>query len=233
MHFADTLIAKVRQLGHLLCAGLDPHLERVPPIFRRGTMDGHDPETAEAVRDLGLAFLDRLAGRVAVIKPQIAFFEQLGSAGVRVLEELAAAARERELLVLLDAKRGDIGSTAEGYARAYLEPGAACEADAITLSPYLGRDTLEPFAERAEAGGQRLLGLLDHVEADAILDAPSGIPPLVLAVDLGHSLLRDAVETHERRATDQLPDVVGDLHEASGLPARIPEAGAGRSATGP
>jgi orotidine-5'-phosphate decarboxylase len=159
MHFADTLIARVRQLGHPLCAGLDPHLDRVPAVFRSGDMDARDPETAAAVRELGLSYLDRLVGRVAIVKPQIALFEQMGSAGVRVLEELVAAARERELLVLLDAKRGDIGSTAEGYARAYLEPGAACEADAITLSPYLGRDSLEPFAERAERFGRGLFVL--------------------------------------------------------------------------
>lgn len=159
MHFADALVARLRELGHPLCVGFDPHLDLVPPLFRRGDMRPADPATAAAVEELAMAFLDRVAGRVAVLKPQIAFFEQLGAAGIAVLERLAVAARDRELMVLLDAKRGDIGSTADGYARAYLEPGAACEVDAITLSPYLGRDSLEPFVERAETFGRGLFVL--------------------------------------------------------------------------
>jgi orotidine-5'-phosphate decarboxylase len=138
---------------------LDPHLDRLPALFGGPTRVG-DPCAAQAVEGLCLAFLDRLAGRVAVVKPQIAFFEQLGAAGMRALERVVVAARARGLLVVLDAKRGDIGSTAEGYAAAYLEPGAACEADAITLSPYLGLDTLEPFAVRAEAHGRGLFVLV-------------------------------------------------------------------------
>ncbi|MDG2051756.1 MAG: orotidine-5'-phosphate decarboxylase [Myxococcota bacterium] len=159
MHFADTLMVRLRALGHPLCVGLDPHLDLIPPIFRQGKMRPGDPATVEAVESLGMAFLDRVAGRAAVLKPQIAFFEQLGAAGVASLERIVAAARERELIVLLDAKRGDIGSTADGYARAYLEPDSACEVDAITLSPYLGRDSLEPFVSRARTFGRGLFVL--------------------------------------------------------------------------
>ena len=159
MHFADDLIARTREIGHPLCAGIDPHLERVPALFRQGSMAATDPATPAAVEALVMAFLDRVAGRVAAVKPQMAFFEQLGSLGLAVLERVMAAARERELLVVLDAKRGDIGSTAAGYARAYLEPGAAAEADAITLNPYLGLDSLAPFAERAAAHGRGLFVL--------------------------------------------------------------------------
>jgi orotidine-5'-phosphate decarboxylase len=112
------------------------------------------PETASAVEAFCLALLDRLAGRVAIVKPQVAFFERLGWRGMRVLEAVAAAAGERGLLVLLDAKRGDIGSTARGYAEAYLGSQAALPVDAITANPYLGLDTLEPFAKAAsETGG--------------------------------------------------------------------------------
>ena len=149
-HFADALIARVRTLGHPLCVGLDPHLELIPPAFHGGSMRAADPETAQAVERFLLAVIDRVEGRVALVKPQIALFEQLGWRGLRVLETLVARAHEAGLLVLLDAKRGDIGSTAEGYARAYLEPDAALPVDALTVSPFLGRDTLEPFAARAE-----------------------------------------------------------------------------------
>ena len=159
MHFADALMVRLRELGHPLCVGLDPHLDLIPPVFRQGEMRPGHPQTVEAVERMGMAFLDRIAGRVAVLKPQIAFFEQLGAAGIASLERIVAAARERELMVLLDAKRGDIGSTADGYARAYLEPGSVCEVDAITLSPYLGRDSLEPFVSRAQTFGRGLFVL--------------------------------------------------------------------------
>jgi orotidine-5'-phosphate decarboxylase len=111
------------------------------------------PETAASVEAFCLAMLDRLAGRVAIVKPQVAFFERLGWKGMQVLERVAAAARERDLLVLLDAKRGDIGSTARGYAEAYLGGGAALPVDAVTANPYLGLDTLDPFVEAASKTG--------------------------------------------------------------------------------
>jgi orotidine-5'-phosphate decarboxylase len=90
---------------------------------------------------------------VPIIKPQIAFFEQLGWRGLRTLERLVAHARERGLLVLLDAKRGDIGSTAQAYAQSYLWPDSPCRADALTVNPYLGLDTLGPFVEASKAHG--------------------------------------------------------------------------------
>ena len=151
-HFADRLILGVRALGHPLCLGLDPHLDLVPPLFRRGKMAPDDPETAAAVEEFLLTVLERYRGEVVVAKPQIAFFERLGWRGMRVLARVVAKAREAGMLVLLDAKRGDIGSTAEAYAAAYLDAAAPTAVDAITLNPYLGLDALEPFFERIEAG---------------------------------------------------------------------------------
>lgn len=152
-HFADTLIERVRALGHPLCAGFDPHLPLIPPLFRQGSMERSDPRTAAAVRSFVSAALDRLAPQVAVIKPQIAFYEQLGWRGIQVLEELITTARKNGVLVLLDAKRGDIGSTAEGYA-AYLDPDGAMPVDAMTVNPYLGRDTLQPYLDRSGRGAR-------------------------------------------------------------------------------
>ncbi len=159
-HFADDLIERVRELGHPLCVGLDPHLAAIPPLFARGTMAPTDERTAPAVADFLTAVVDRLVGRVAIVKPQIALFEQLGWRGLQQLDALVARARADGLRVLLDAKRGDIGSTAEGYAAAYLSPEAAMPVDAITVSPYLGFDTLEPFARRAEVAGRGLFVLV-------------------------------------------------------------------------
>ena len=159
-HFADALISRVRELGHPLCVGLDPHLDRLPALFRRGRMRPGDPATAEAVRAFLLVFVDRLEGRTAVVKPQSAFYEQMGPAGVGVLGDVIARAHERGLLVLLDAKRGDIGSTAEAYAMAYLEPGAPLAAEALTVNAYLGLDTLDPYLERARSFGRGVFVLV-------------------------------------------------------------------------
>ncbi len=159
-NFADRLITRIRELGHPLCVGLDPHLNLIPPVFRQGDMSPTAPETATAVEEFLAAVLDRLAGKVAIVKPQIAFFEQLGWRGIRCLERIAVRARERDILLLLDAKRGDIGSTADGYARAYLDPDSHLRADAITLNPYLGLETLEPFTARARDHGRGLFVLV-------------------------------------------------------------------------
>ena len=159
-NFADRLIERTRALGHPLCVGLDPHLARIPSLFRGGSMAPGDPSTAPAVEKFLGAVIDRIAGRVAIIKPQIAFFEQLGWRGIRVLDGLCQRAREANLMVLLDAKRGDIGSTAEGYASAYLASDAAMPVDAMTLNPYLGFDTIEPFARVAREAGRGIFVLV-------------------------------------------------------------------------
>ncbi|HEX9813954.1 MAG TPA: orotidine-5'-phosphate decarboxylase [Myxococcota bacterium] len=160
MHFADELIGRIRGLGHPLCVGLDPHLDLIPASFRKGTMRPEDPTTSEAVQAFCAEVIDRLEKRVAVVKPQIALFEQLGWRGLQVLEVLVDRCRANNLLVILDAKRGDIGSTAEGYARAYLEPGAGLGVDAITVNPYLGRDSLTPFIERCSSHGRGVFVLV-------------------------------------------------------------------------
>ncbi|MEM8960390.1 MAG: orotidine-5'-phosphate decarboxylase [Acidobacteriota bacterium] len=147
--FADRVVARVRELGHPLCVGLDPHLGRIPPLFRRGSMTPGDEATAAAVEEFLLAIVDRVAGRVAAVKPQIAFFEQLGWRGLRVLDSVIRRARDAGLLIVMDAKRGDIGSTAVGYANAFLGADAPFPSDALTVNPWLGLDTLQPFIDRA------------------------------------------------------------------------------------
>lgn len=149
--FASRLTEGVRQYGPL-CVGIDPHPGKVPALF------GGD--TARGLEYWGRALVEVAAGKVAVIKPQVGFFERLGPGGLAALAAVTRAAREAGLLVLMDAKRGDIGSTAEGYADAYLTPGAFFEADALTVNPYMGLDTLEPFAQRAEANGKGIVVLV-------------------------------------------------------------------------
>jgi orotidine-5'-phosphate decarboxylase len=158
-HFADRYVAAARQLKNPLCVGLDPHLERIPAEFGLRLDDLGSDQSADAVQACFEIVIDLCAGRVPVIKPQIAFFEQLGWRGLRALERLVARARAQGLLVILDAKRGDLASTAQAYAQSYLYPHSPCRADAITLNPYLGLDSLEPFVDAARTQGAGLVVL--------------------------------------------------------------------------
>lgn len=142
-----------RRLNNPLCVGLDPHLERIPKEFGVQLDAPASDASAEGVRAFFSDVIDACSGKVPVIKPQIAFFEQLGWRGLRVLEQLVARAREQGLLVLLDAKRGDVGSTAQAYAQSYLFPSSPCRADAMTVNAYLGLDSLQPFLEASRAYG--------------------------------------------------------------------------------
>lgn len=105
-------------------------------------------------RVLSASFLEAFTGVAAIIKPQVAFFERFGSAGMACLEALLDGARARDLLVVADAKRGDIDSTAAAYAAAWLSPDSPLRADAVTVHPYLGLDALEPFFAMARAHGR-------------------------------------------------------------------------------
>ena len=158
--FADRFTQSARRLGHPLCVGIDPHLGLIPAVFRAGAMRPGAPETAAAVERWCLALLDRVAGRVAAVKPQSACFEALGPPGAAVLARVIDEARARGLLVLLDAKRSDIGSTAEAYAAAYLAEDAPFACDAITLNTYLGLDSIEPFLAVAASAGAGLFVVL-------------------------------------------------------------------------
>jgi len=128
-----------------LCVGIDPHAA----LLGSWSL----PDSVGGLERFALTMVEALAERVAVLKPQSSFFERFGSAGVAVLERTVAEARAAGALVILDAKRGDIGSTVEAYADAYLDPSSPLFADAVTVSPYLGFGALEPFFERAEQHG--------------------------------------------------------------------------------
>jgi orotidine-5'-phosphate decarboxylase len=148
--FADRLIASTRELGPL-CVGIDPHPALLPALFGK--------PGPEAARQWGRAVVEACTGRVAVVKPQAGLFERWGSKGMAALEAVCAAATDAGLIVILDAKRGDIGTTAEGYAEGYLGREASCSCDAITVNPYMGVETLEPFVALAEAQGKGVVVL--------------------------------------------------------------------------
>lgn len=143
--FADRLIATTRRLGPL-CVGIDPHVGKLPEVF--GT------DVIVALRRWAMAMVDAADGVAGILKPQVGLFEAYGPEGMEVLAGVMRQARARGLLVIADAKRGDIGSTAEGYAEAYLSPQAPFQSDALTVNPYMGLDTLKPYFVRAERHGR-------------------------------------------------------------------------------
>ena len=148
--FADRLTDAVLALRTPACVGLDPHLDRLPAPLVQGASSR--AELASAARDFCLGVVDVVAGVVPAVKPQVAFFEALGAPGVAALEDVVAAARDAGLLVVLDAKRGDIGSTARAYVQGTVAADGPLAADAVTLSPYLGEESLTPFVTATEAG---------------------------------------------------------------------------------
>ena len=148
--FADRLNQAIIRTSTVLCVGIDPHPGLMPPVFGGPDQTAGSDEALEHLRAFTLAVLEAAAGRVPAVKPQAAFFERHGPGGLQILAEAAAEAQARGLLVIMDAKRGDIGTTAEAYAEAWLGPNAAFPSDALTVNPYLGFDSLEPFIRQAE-----------------------------------------------------------------------------------
>ncbi len=140
--FGTRLQSRIREVGPL-CVGVDPSPALLTSWERSDSIEG--------LEFFALAVLDAMTGVVGVIKPQVAFFERLGSAGYRVLERLIAEAHDAELLVIADAKRGDFAPTNDGYASAWLGNSSPLAVDAVTVSPYLGVAALAPFFERAMA----------------------------------------------------------------------------------
>ncbi len=158
-HFADRLAQRVRSAGNPVLVGLDPRYAMLPAALRKGD-DAAPREQADAYREFCRGVIDVVAELVPAVKPQAAFFEQLGPPGMNALAEVITHARSKQLLVILDGKRNDIGSTAAAYADAYLGSTSAWQADALTVSPYLGDDSLTPFVETAEQRGAGIFVLV-------------------------------------------------------------------------
>ncbi|HEY3507337.1 MAG TPA: orotidine-5'-phosphate decarboxylase [Actinocatenispora sp.] len=148
-----------------LCVGVDPHAA----LLRAWGL----PDDPSGLETFARTVVEALADRVAVLKPQSAFFERFGSRGIAVLETVIAEARAAGALVLLDVKRGDIGSTAQAYADAYLDPSSPLAVDAVTASPYLGFGSLRPMIDTALAydRGVFVLALTSNPEGPSVQHA--------------------------------------------------------------
>jgi orotidine-5'-phosphate decarboxylase len=148
--FGERLVRLVDERGPL-CVGIDPH----PELLAAWRL----PQSPEGLARFCATVVEAVADEVAVLKPQSAFFERFGSVGIAVLESTIRQCRDRGALVLLDVKRGDIGSTAAAYASAYLDPAGPLFCDAVTVSPYPGFGAVMPFLDAAAASGGGVLVL--------------------------------------------------------------------------
>jgi orotidine-5'-phosphate decarboxylase len=157
--FGARLQAAMRRHGPL-CVGLDPHRALVEQWGLTYDLAG--------LERFALTCVEAFAGRVAAVKPQSAFFEVFGSSGVAVLERVLIELREAGTLTVLDAKRGDIGSTMTAYAEAYLGPDAVAPADSLTVSPYLGYESLRPAIDLAAQTGRGLFVLALTSNAEGV-----------------------------------------------------------------
>ena len=175
--FASRLFAAIDRVGNPAMVGLDPRLDHLPEPYKSRATEGVDA-AASALIDFHRELLDLLAGKVAVVKPQAAFFETLGAAGFAALGQAVEDAKQRDILVVMDAKRGDIGSTSTAYARAFLSGEVYPASDALTVNPYLGEDACEPFVRAAAEYGAGLFVLVKTSNPGAGLFQDHGEPPL-------------------------------------------------------
>jgi orotidine-5'-phosphate decarboxylase len=188
-----------------LCAGIDPS-----GALLRAWGLGDDPA---GLREFGERCLQAFAGTVPVVKPQVAFFERHGSAGLAVLEELLAGARALGLLVIADAKRGDIDSTSAAYADAWLGPASPLAADAVTATPYVGLGGLQPLIDAAQRSGRGVIVVVrsSNAEGRVIQEARTAAGPSVEDFLLADIAARNRAEVAGRASERAGPFDVGAI----------------------
>ena len=224
MTFGERLEQAVEARGRL-CVGIDPH---------PGLLDDWGlTDSVVGLERFALTAAEAFGGSAAVVKPQSAFFERFGSRGIAVLERVVSGCREMGALVLLDVKRGDIGSTVQAYADAYLDPRSPLAADAVTASPFLGTGSLDPLVETALAhdAGVFVLALTSNPEGPQVQHAVTASGRSVAAEVLSVLAARNAADGAGAlgavvgATVDLPPDVTAETLDVGG-PLLVPGVGA-------
>ena len=156
MNFADKITLKTREIGSPLCLGLDPHSNLIPKLFKNNL----HKLNIKNIEDFLFEIIDITKNKVVALKPQVAFFEEWGPDGMSLLVKISKLAKENNIPIIMDAKRGDIGSTSEAYAKAWLGEKSFFKANAITINPWMGVETLLPFIELANKTNSGIFILL-------------------------------------------------------------------------
>jgi orotidine-5'-phosphate decarboxylase len=157
--FSDRLVESIRKTGSPCVVGLDPRIELMPAFIKSGRGEPSGDVVRSVIHDFHELVLDTINGLASIVKPQLAFFEQYGSAGIQAFEDTVRAAHERGLLVIADGKRNDVDSTAEAYAAAFLGE-KAFNVDSMTVTPYLGGDSMVPFVDACRQHGKGIFIVL-------------------------------------------------------------------------
>lgn len=169
-HFADRLTEKIRKKNSAICVGLDPRLEKIPNFIKEKALKKNKDKfkaASESIVQFNKEIIDAIFDIVPVVKLQIAFYEIFGEEGIRAFRETVEYARSKDLLIIADVKRNDIGSTAEAYAKAYLgeidlfeDKKSLFGVDAVTINPFLGWDGVKPFIAECKKNGKGIFILL-------------------------------------------------------------------------
>ena len=186
-NFGDRLANRIKELSNPTVVGLDPRIEKIPPFIKKAAIKQYGGENLEAVSAALIVFnvgrIDAVSDIVPAIKPQIAFYEQYGHAGFFAYEQTIEYAHSKGMIVIGDAKRNDIGSTSEAYANGHLglvdvfgTPTPTINADALTVTPYLGTDGITPFTKVCQEQGKGIFVLVrtSNPSADEIQGQPIG-----------------------------------------------------------
>lgn len=217
--FAGRIAARSEKLATKVCLGIDPR-PALHPLTHPDRFDGDPAKTGRAVVHYFQGIVEATHDLVACYKLQSAFFETLGVPGLIALAQLLAEIRSRDVPVILDGKRGDVGSTAQAYAEAYLGEGVFA-ADALTVNPYLGLDTLQPFLDVATANGRGVIVVVKSSNSGSgslqDLNLASGEP---LWQHLAAELARLTDETADGDGCSPVGAVVGATHPAELAEAR-------------
>ncbi|MCY2976936.1 MAG: orotidine-5'-phosphate decarboxylase [Planctomycetota bacterium] len=211
--FGEQLAKAVLAKKNPVCVGLDPRLAGLPNALKPKDETSH-AEVADAFEKFCFEIIDIVSPLVPIVKPQVAFFEQYGPEGMLALKQVIAYASSKGLLVIADAKRGDIGTTAEAYAQAWMGSGnlSAFGADCLTVNPYLGEDSLTPFVDQANktASGIFVLAKTSNPGSGFIQD--------LRCQDLSISeRIADWVQEQSKIEVDRVAQIAKSPRTASGL----------------
>lgn len=226
--FGERLAEACERVQAPVVVGLDPHLGRLPLPLRRTYEGLSGPDlrvaAARAVRLFNSVIIEAITGLVPAVKPQLAFYEALGAPGWAALEETCIRAREAGLLVIADGKRGDISSTARAYAEAILHPDGPLAADALTVNPWMGLDTVDPYLPLVREHGRGLFLLVRTTNPGSAELQLHGEPRAAWRVASGIAERNAALQRELGGSLGPLGAVVGALspEDAASLRATMP-----------
>ncbi|QQR55549.1 orotidine-5'-phosphate decarboxylase [Candidatus Peregrinibacteria bacterium] len=221
MHFADALVRSIKAKESALCVGLDPQVSKLPAFLLKRAVEEHG-QTVEAAAEAYLAFnkgiIDAVKDLVPAVKPQLAFYEELGFHGIRAFEETCRYAQAPGLLVIADGKRNDIGSTAEAYARAFfggeiLGETRETHVDALTVNGYLGFDGISPFLGSCAKGkGIFVLVRTSNPSSGDVQDRVTADENMSMAELMGHFVESWGSDLEGEEGYSSVGAVVGATH---------------------